>query len=86
MRPAAVNDREKVRAPPTSGVDFEFKCAWQESNLLPFGPEMCAASPGPSRHLPNYAISYSADRYRSATRPDLSRRLPRNPWAFLWAS
>jgi hypothetical protein len=23
---------------------FEFKCAWQESNLLPFGPEPNALS------------------------------------------
>lgn len=27
-----------------SGADFDLKCAWQESNLLPFGPEPNALS------------------------------------------
>jgi hypothetical protein len=36
---ARVDDCEKVRAPPTPGVDFEYKCAWQESNLPLFGSE-----------------------------------------------
>jgi hypothetical protein len=29
---ALVNDREKVRAAPTAGVDFEYKCTRVDSN------------------------------------------------------
>src|SRR6266851_5284062 len=38
------------------------KCAWQESNLLPFGPEQWERSPRPSPHLPVDPVSYSGIR------------------------
>ena len=37
----------------------ELRCAWQESNLLPFGPEKCERSPRPSPYHPVDPVSYS---------------------------
>ena len=48
-------------------------CAWQESNLLPFGPETYSGCPAWSPHLPIAADSYLRSGHVIPACPRLTR-------------